>query len=399
MLRNPKLIIEKALTPPAVPPVKVGGHSASYGKERPGHKYKRRERDPKTQKWIYWYEDAQGKEYSSETKLHEKEPAKTKEQPKLTVPAKEKETPKVEPQEKVEKFVMPTKKDTHGKKSGEEAIKEYVKDFNSVTKNLVQDFHEFVSKDIEKIGDAIIKTKQATGYNYARYEVQQKGFNKTFLKDPLTISYSMYNSHPEHTAELLSKVRDEVGDVPYAVLQRGSKFVWKDWDKEDGIKYEDLKGNPYDDYPKYLMNKETKDNDYSRGRPFAKSVEHTIVFQPRSDEEKKRVVGIFYKYGKTGSKTSLKNAWDVPDIRSGGKFKDSVQVNMNTQPVGEHEITILTLPKSGMLPEFSQSPVQVTPGMETYLKYEKADWEKSFSHFIYNLNKSLTVRPLIIRRD
>ena len=155
----------------------------------------------------------------------------------------------------------------------------------------------------------------------------------------------MYMSNVKHGKRILKEI-SKLGIKPnYHICKRSSTVLWDErWKKDKEAKYE-------------VVN----------GKLVAHTVEYILSFSPKDKEESKKIINVLELYGKGHEKT-IKDAWDVPDIRVTGRepILDYEKCIINTKPIAGQKIMLLT--RSKPLPGFKNSNIWLNPGLSKFIK-------------------------------
>lgn len=237
-------------------------------------------------------------------------------------------------------------------------IKAYLKEWDGIKDKLDENFSKFVDPKTEKEADQLFLAGKTSGINVTKYSVFHKTeFNDFFSKEK-KFMVTMYNQpkSKEYTEKLLQYVREKVGDVPYAVAQRASKFEWKpEWgDAADGMKVGE--------------------------KIYERAGEHNIVFVPQDDETMKKLSATVARF--QDRKAHLvgdirrDTGWDVPDNRSNSEVEglERAVMNYKVMPNGKvvttmtQESKIADVKTAGFdFRAYQNKPVWVNPKMKAWM--------------------------------
>ena len=187
-----------------------------------------------------------------------------------------------------------------------EKINQWLSEYKQAqTRFKTETLNTMLDEKTKKEADKLMVDDLITGYNIDQYGIMDREKSDMIMSDKLQVVYNMYHAHPEHGEKLLKKIA-EAGITPeYTVDDFASSVIWDPtWDKESELTYEKV-----------------------GDKTIARSMQYSIYFQPKNQQEADKIAEIIDKYANKTSNPdkAIQDSWFVPDVRSTGSKADAHQ--------------------------------------------------------------------------
>jgi len=180
---------------------------------------------------------------------------------------------------------------------------------------------QFFARKVTELGDNLLVNGMITGYNIADTQ-----YAVALQSDKLQVIYHMYSQYPEHGAELIIEIENQLDcQVEFEVVIRASVVKWDEtWEGEPELSYEVIK--------------ECK---------IARSIEYALVIKLNTLIEIGIATSVIWVVANANSADAIEHSWYTPDVRITGTdhLPNYQKCKVNFKKINANEMIILTVEK------------------------------------------------------